>query len=125
MYESGRRAGAARICSLHPPAAFLRNYILRRGILDGTVGLHNLARCNAYSVFLKFAKLWELQSNSQRPTTNSQPPPSPKSASVEADVLAAHRHSADLARRADQVMYTVMGLRALRRARGAGGASRR
>ena len=44
----------------HPPAAFLRNYILRRGFLDGTAGL-TLSIVNAYSVFLKFAKLWELQ----------------------------------------------------------------
>ena len=45
---------------VHPPAAFLRNYLLRRGILDGTAGLP-ISLMNAYSVFLKFAKLWELQ----------------------------------------------------------------
>ena len=59
MYESGRRANALHLL-FHPPAAFLRNYILRRGFLDGTVGL-TLSIVNAYSVFLKFAKLWELQ----------------------------------------------------------------
>jgi glycosyltransferase involved in cell wall biosynthesis len=59
MYESGRRARAFHLL-LHPPAAFLRNYILRRGFLDGTAGL-TLSIVNAYSVFLKFAKLWELQ----------------------------------------------------------------
>jgi glycosyltransferase involved in cell wall biosynthesis len=59
MYESGRRAHALHLL-VHPPAAFLRNYILRRGFLDGTVGL-TLSIVNAYSVFLKFAKLWELQ----------------------------------------------------------------
>jgi hypothetical protein len=59
MYESGRRANALHLL-VHPPAAFLRNYILRRGFLDGTVGL-TLSIVNAYSVFLKFAKLWELQ----------------------------------------------------------------
>lgn len=75
MYERGRRTGAGDIV-VHPPAAFLRNYLLRRGILDGTVGLI-ISLMNAYSVFLKFAKLWELQSNSQRPTTNAQPPPTP------------------------------------------------
>ena len=66
MHESGRRAGAFDLL-LHPPAAFLRNYILRRGFLDGTAGL-TLSIVNAYSVFLKFAKLWELQR-----TPNSQP----------------------------------------------------
>ena len=59
MYERGRRAGPFDLL-FQAPAAFLRNYILRRGILDGSVGLL-LSMVNAYSVFLKFAKLWELQ----------------------------------------------------------------
>ena len=59
MYESGRRSGPLHLL-VHPPAAFLRNYVLRRGFLDGTAGL-TLSAVNAYSVFLKFAKLWELQ----------------------------------------------------------------
>jgi hypothetical protein len=68
MHESGRRTGALDLL-VHPPAAFLRNYLLRRGILDGTAGL-TLSLVNAYSVFLKFAKLWELQKTptSQIPT---------------------------------------------------------
>jgi len=74
MYESGRRAHAVDLL-VHPPAAFLRNYVLRRGFLDGMAGLV-LSIVNAYSVFLKFAKLWELQRtpNSQpaSPYTNSQ-----------------------------------------------------
>ena len=65
MHEAGWRAGALHLLA-HPPAAFLRNYILRRGFLDGTVGL-TLSLVNSYSVFLKFAKLWELQR-----TPNSQ-----------------------------------------------------
>ena len=59
MHESGRRSGPIHLL-VHPPAAFLRNYVLRRGILDGTAGL-TISLMNAYSVFLKFAKLWELQ----------------------------------------------------------------
>ena len=59
MHEGGRRANALDLL-VHPPAAFLRNYVLRRGFLDGTAGL-TLSIVNAYSVFLKFAKLWELQ----------------------------------------------------------------
>ena len=59
MHESGRRAHALDLL-VHPPAAFLRNYVLRRGFMDGTAGL-TLSIVNAYSVFLKFAKLWELQ----------------------------------------------------------------
>ena len=59
MHEAGRRTGLLDLV-VHPPAAFLRNYILRRGILDGTVGL-TISIVNAFSVFLKFAKLRELQ----------------------------------------------------------------
>jgi glycosyltransferase involved in cell wall biosynthesis len=70
MYEAGRRTGPLEI-AVHPPAAFLRNYVLRRGVLDGTVGL-TISLLNSYAVFLKFAKLWELQKtpNSQSPTSN-------------------------------------------------------
>jgi glycosyltransferase involved in cell wall biosynthesis len=74
MRESGRRANAIDLF-VHPPAAFLRNYILRRGILDGTAGLA-LSIVNSYAVFLKFAKLWELQEtatpNSQLPTPKAE-----------------------------------------------------
>jgi glycosyltransferase involved in cell wall biosynthesis len=59
MYEAGRRTGPVDIL-VHPPAAFLRNYILRRGFLDGTAGL-TISLMNAWSVGLKFMKLWELQ----------------------------------------------------------------
>ena len=58
MHESGRRANAFDLL-VHPPAAFLRNYLLRRGILDGSTGLV-ISLVNSYGVFLKFAKLWEL-----------------------------------------------------------------
>jgi glycosyltransferase involved in cell wall biosynthesis len=63
MYEAGRRTGPVEIL-LHPPAAFLRNYILRRGFLDGTAGL-TISLMNAWSVGLKFMKLWEMQRNSK------------------------------------------------------------
>jgi hypothetical protein len=59
MVEEGRRTTAVAI-ALHPPAAFLRNYVLRLGCRDGTAGLI-VSALNAYYVFLKFAKLWELQ----------------------------------------------------------------
>jgi glycosyltransferase involved in cell wall biosynthesis len=72
MHESGRRATALHLL-MHPPAAFLRNYILRRGFLDGAVGL-TLSAVNAYSVFLKFAKLLEMQQRNPKPQI-----PNPKS----------------------------------------------
>jgi hypothetical protein len=71
MHEAGRRAGPLDLI-VHPPAAFLRNYVLRRGFMDGTAGL-TVSAVNAYSVFLKFAKLWELElhtPNSQLPTSD-------------------------------------------------------
>ena len=58
MYDSGRRAGPLTLL-VHPPAAFLRNYVLRRGFLDGSAGL-TISLMNAYGVFVKLAKLWEL-----------------------------------------------------------------
>ena len=59
MHRSGRRASATDLV-VHPPAAFLRNYILRGGIRDGVPGLI-VSAMNSYYVFLKFAKLWELE----------------------------------------------------------------
>ena len=73
MHEAGRRSGPLSLL-VHPPAAFLRNYLLRRGFMDGTAGL-TLSAVNAYSVFLKFAKLWELQTGkpkSQNPEPKHQ-----------------------------------------------------
>jgi hypothetical protein len=49
MYEAGRRTNALELI-VHPPAAFLRNYILRRGVMDGSVGL-TISTINAYSSF--------------------------------------------------------------------------
>ena len=62
MREDGRRAGFFDL-ALHPPAAFLRNYILRGGIRDGVPGLI-ISMMNATYVALKFAKLWESCSHS-------------------------------------------------------------
>jgi glycosyltransferase involved in cell wall biosynthesis len=59
MHEAGRRAGLLEL-SGHPPLAFLRNYVARGGIRDGVPGLV-ISALNAFYVFLKFAKLWELQ----------------------------------------------------------------
>jgi glycosyltransferase involved in cell wall biosynthesis len=58
MFDSGRRASVFDLV-LHPPAAFMRNYVLRRGFTDGTPGLI-ISAMNAHYVFLKFAKLWAL-----------------------------------------------------------------
>ena len=71
MHESGRRAGVAQIAG-HPPLAFLRNYILRGGFREGVPGLI-ISSLNAYYVFLKFAKLWQLRQggNARHPAESS------------------------------------------------------
>ncbi len=43
----------------HPPFRFIRMYLLQRGFRDGSQGLI-LCLLSAYSVFLKYAKAWEL-----------------------------------------------------------------
>ena len=69
MHEDGRGAGLLQLAG-HPPLAFLRNYIARGGIRDGVPGFI-ISSMNAYYVFLKFAKLRELQ-NGERPTPNHE-----------------------------------------------------
>jgi glycosyltransferase involved in cell wall biosynthesis len=71
MHESGRRSGFLHLLA-QPPAAFLRNYLLRRGFMDGTAGLL-ISLANSYSVFLKFAKLWELERTGHRDTGSQRP----------------------------------------------------
>ena len=57
--EEGRRTRFLELL-VHPPAAFLRNYVVRRGFTDGTAGFM-VSALNSYYVFMKLAKLWELQ----------------------------------------------------------------
>jgi glycosyltransferase involved in cell wall biosynthesis len=72
MHEDGRRAGIFDLVA-HPPLAFLRNYLAHGGIRDGVPGFI-ISAMNAYYVFLKFAKLWELQrtDRSQDSSLNAQ-----------------------------------------------------
>ena len=58
MYRDGGRPGLISM-AVHPPLAFLRNYVLRRGLLDGAAGL-KISALNAYYVYLKFAKARQL-----------------------------------------------------------------
>lgn len=60
MADAGRRASLFDL-TIHPWAAFMRNYFLRRGIFDGIPGFI-ISTMNAYYVFLKFAKLRALGS---------------------------------------------------------------
>jgi glycosyltransferase involved in cell wall biosynthesis len=63
-FSEGRRTNPLDVV-VHPPAAFLRNYVLRRGFLDGTAGFL-ISILNSYYVFLKILKLWELQHGYRR-----------------------------------------------------------
>jgi glycosyltransferase involved in cell wall biosynthesis len=54
---SGRDASLLAI-AVHPPLAFLRNYVLRRGFTAGVAGFV-VSAMNSWYVFLKLAKLWE------------------------------------------------------------------
>jgi glycosyltransferase involved in cell wall biosynthesis len=56
-FKNGRRVGGWGLF-FFPIAAFLRTYLLKKGFLDGIPGLI-IAMQTAYSVFLKYAKIWE------------------------------------------------------------------
>jgi glycosyltransferase involved in cell wall biosynthesis len=45
---------------LHPLGRFVRFYFLKRGFMEGFGGFY-VAACAAFYVFLKYAKLWELE----------------------------------------------------------------
>jgi glycosyltransferase involved in cell wall biosynthesis len=68
MRAEGRIPSLAGV-ALHPPFAFLRNYLLRRGFLAGGAGL-TVSILNSYYVFLKLAKARE----PQPPASSLQPP---------------------------------------------------
>jgi glycosyltransferase involved in cell wall biosynthesis len=63
MRERGQRVGVAGLLA-RPVGAFLRNYVIRSGWRDGSVGLV-VSVLNSYYVFLKFAKLWETDRGSR------------------------------------------------------------
>ena len=58
LHDEGRRAHLAQLLT-HPAAAFIRNYVLHRGCRQGVPGLI-VSLMNSYYVFLKYAKLLEL-----------------------------------------------------------------
>jgi glycosyltransferase involved in cell wall biosynthesis len=58
LADAGRRFSLITLVT-RPFFRFLRDYILKRGFADGIPGLI-IALSDAYYVFLKYAKLWEL-----------------------------------------------------------------
>ena len=73
MHERGRRARLIDLVA-QPPLAFLRNYIAKGGAAEGAPGAI-ISTMNAYYVFLKFAKLWELQANPNPEPGSRNPEP--------------------------------------------------
>ncbi len=74
MFEAGRTPGVVDLV-VHPRLAFLRNYVAKGGIRDGAPGLI-ISVMNAFYVFLKFAKLWELRQAAgarQAPASDARP----------------------------------------------------
>jgi len=59
MRETGRKRSLSAAVVL-PPLVFLKNYIVKGGFRDGSVGLI-VSSMNAFYVYLKFIKLWELE----------------------------------------------------------------
>jgi glycosyltransferase involved in cell wall biosynthesis len=70
-FAEGRRTNPLE-AALHPPAAFLRNYVFRRGFRDGTAGFL-VSILNSYYVFLKILKHWELQRGFRTPGAGEVP----------------------------------------------------
>ncbi|MDX2470413.1 MAG: glycosyltransferase family 2 protein [SAR324 cluster bacterium] len=58
LFEAGKKPSLLKLI-LKPPFKFFECYILKAGFLDGLAGFI-IAVGAAYSLFLKFAKLWEL-----------------------------------------------------------------
>lgn len=67
-HERGKSSSVLALAG-HPPAVFIKSYILKRGFLDGAPGFA-VAVMGAVSVFFKYAKLYELQ-HSKPATPNS------------------------------------------------------
>lgn len=59
MSSQGQRGSLWKMV-VHPPFAFIRNYLVRGGIRDGIPGFI-VSVMNTYYVLLKFIKLWEFQ----------------------------------------------------------------
>jgi glycosyltransferase involved in cell wall biosynthesis len=58
LHRQGRRAGPADLL-LRPAGRFAKRYLLQAGFLDGVEGLL-ISGLDTYSVFLKYARLWEM-----------------------------------------------------------------
>lgn len=76
-YDAGKRAHWWDLI-LRPMLRFLKMYVVRRGFLDG---VHGAVLCGlaAFSVFTKYAKLWDLQRRADHASVVAAPSPPSKS----------------------------------------------
>lgn len=70
-YEQGKRAGIFDV-TLRPLLRFFKMYVIRHGFLDG---YHGAVLCGlgAFSVFMKYAKLWNMERMEQEGKIPSPP----------------------------------------------------
>jgi len=71
LHSKGQKFQLSKLI-LKPISKFLETYIFKRGFLDGLPGFI-IAVGAAYSIFMKFVKLWEIQKYG-----SDQNPPAPK-----------------------------------------------
>jgi glycosyltransferase involved in cell wall biosynthesis len=71
MATDGRHVSLAGVV-LHPPFAFLRNYILRGGFRNGSAGFI-VSALNSYYVFLKLIKTREILGRPRPPASDLRP----------------------------------------------------
>lgn len=64
-FEQGCRPSYLRLL-FNPPLRFIRDFVLKRGFLDGMPGLQ-IAMLAAYATFIKQARLWEMCHARQQP----------------------------------------------------------
>ncbi|HZM70510.1 MAG TPA: glycosyltransferase family 2 protein [Candidatus Cryosericum sp.] len=69
MYLEGRRAGGVQLL-LRPIGRFVRMYVLRFGFLEGAHGVV-LSLLGAFTVYLKYARLWEMRLLNEGPEAAS------------------------------------------------------
>lgn len=72
MFADGRNTSLLRLMTAGP-AAFLRSYLLKGGLLDGLPGFI-IAKFAAHHAFLKHLLLWEMQTGKGRRTRAMQKP---------------------------------------------------
>ncbi len=69
LLRKGQKFSLLRLC-LKPWSKFIESYFIKRGFLDGLAGFV-IAVGAAYSIFLKYAKLWELERLKKQPPSDT------------------------------------------------------